>query len=268
MTCEECRKHLIEHAIGDLTPEVARAVTEHMRICAACAAEAAGLRESWEALGSVPEEQPGPAVRSRFYAMLDGARAGGFSRSSPWVVFEGWLEKYWPRRPGIQFAAAVLLLAAGLLIGRLGRPVERPTAEIDALKTEVAGMQLVMSAALQNQFASVDRLQAIDAISRSAQVNEPVLEALIKTLDSDPSVNVRLATVDALSRFLDRKTVIEGMGRSLANQSSPMVQISLIDALAGAKDRSLLQPLRDLTENERIDPGVRQYAQARLEDQL
>jgi len=266
MTCNDCRKLLTEYAAGTLSPEEAGGVQRHTESCASCAAEAGRLRQMWIALGRMPEEEPGPALRARFYAMLEETKAG--ARPTASGAFERWLARWWPRRPALQFGVAVLLLAVGLGIGRQGRPVETPTGELDALKTEVAGMQLVMSAALQNQFASVDRLLAISAISRSGQVSETVLDALIQTVDSDPSVNVRLAAVDALSGFLDRRTVIEGMGRTLPNQTSPMVQVSLIDVLAGAQDESSRRTLRDLTKNEAVDPGVREHARTKLEETL
>ncbi len=270
MTCEHYRKLLTEYATGNLSPEEAREIEHHVESCEVCSAETARLRRIWETLGDMPEEKPGPAVRARFYAMLEDAKAEAAARPRVSTAFERWLVRWWPRRPAFQFAVAVCLLAVGLGIGRQdrGRPAETATAELEMLKTEVAGMQLVMSAALQNQFASVDRIQTIDAISRSGQVSEPVIEALIRTVDADPSVNVRLAAVDALARFLDQRTVVEGMGRTLPNQTSPMVQVSLIDVLAGSEDERSRGVLQDLTENPEIDPGVRRHALARLDEAL
>jgi hypothetical protein len=248
---------------------------EHVATCEACAGEAARLRQMWEALGELPEEKPSPALRARFYAMLEQAKADADvpeRRPLGVAAREGWARVGWPRWLVPQFGVAVLLLVVGFAVGRGFRPADRPTGEVEALRAEVAGMQQVMSMALFTQFSSADRLLAIQLMSRGDRLDEPVLGALLKTVESDPSVNVRLAAVDALSGFLERSKAPDPirleLARALENQTSPMVQISLVDALAEGRDPVSLGALRNLAADAEVHPDVRQHAQQRIEGAL
>lgn len=60
-SCSEMEHHLPLHAGGDLEPEVARAVSEHLAGCASCAARHAAARASREALRSGLARGIGPS---------------------------------------------------------------------------------------------------------------------------------------------------------------------------------------------------------------
>src|SRR5438128_11544340 len=107
------------------------------------------------------------------------------------------------------------MFATGLLLGRF--LPERPQADrtdggtnvraLAQLREEMSSMkQLVTLSLLQQQSAS-DRLRGVEWSCRLAQPDEHVLSALLRALDSDPNVNVRLAAIDALHRFASDATV-------------------------------------------------------------
>jgi len=280
MKCEECQKNLLEYLTHKLSGETMGAVEGHIADCNACRAELAELREAWEALGALPEDEPSPELSARFYAMLeeakaeqarDGefeaetARAGERKRSGG---FEGWLAGWWPRRLAHQFVAALVLLAVGLGIGIGLRPDDGSDIEIAMLQAEVDNMRQVLTLALVNQTASGDRLAAVNSIRKDEKAAQPAVDALIFTMKSDPNVNVRLAAVGALSGFLDRASVRDEMNGSIVTQTSPMVQVSIIDALSGAEDEQLLQTLQSIAQDERADPAVREHARERIEKRL
>jgi HEAT repeat protein len=279
MKCEECQKSLLEHLKGDLSGEAERAVEAHLAECDACAAELAELREAWQALGTIPEEEPGPELSARFYAMLEeakaeeaeigkyGARIPPARRQKP-GSFEGWLAGWWPGRPAFQLVTALVLLAVGLGIGLgIGGDGGRDI-EMAMMQAELGSMRQVLTLALFNQTASADRLAAVNSIRRDEQAAQPALDALVLTLKSDPNVNVRLAAVDALSGFLDRRDIRGEMNMALLSQTSPMVQVSIIEALSGAEDEQLLQTLQSIAQDERVDPLVREHARMRIEKRL
>ena len=253
-----------------LDAESERAAKDHVDSCEACRAELADLRLAWEALGALPQDEPGPEVSARFYAMLEEAKAedAGARRPERHGRFEAWLSAWWPRRPAFQLAAAVVLLAVGLGIGLGLRPDDGREIEMAIMQAELDNMRQVLTLALVNQTASADRLAAVNSIRRDASAAQPAVDALILTMKSDPNVTVRLAAVDALSGYLDRTGVREEMNRSLEAQASPMVQVSIIEALSGAEDEQLLQTLRSIAQNEHADPIVREHARKRIEKRL
>jgi HEAT repeat protein len=89
-----------------------------------------------------------------------------------------------------------------------------------------------------------------------------LLKTLLDMLDNDPSVNVRLSAVDALYLFADRMEVRSAMSASLSRQTSPLVQISLIDSLVTLKEKQAAAALKKLLQDKKIIPEVRQRAQA------
>lgn len=279
MKCEECQKSLLEHLTGELSGEANRAVEAHLAECDLCAAELAELREAWQALGTLPEEEPSPELSARFYSMLDeakaeqaevmryGARLPRARQERPGGL-EGWLAGWWPRRPAFQAVTAIILLAVGLGVGLGLKGDDGRDIEMAVMQAEIESMRQVLTLALVNQTASADRLAAVNSIRKDEQATEPAVDALVLTLKSDPNINVRLAAVDALSGFLDRRSVRDEMNNALVSQTSPMVQVSIIEALSGAEDEQLLRTLQSIAQDEHADPVVREHARMRIEKRL
>lgn len=267
MKCKSCRERLLDYTSGTLSSASKREVEVHLAKCPVCESEAAELRRTWETLGTLPVEEPSPAMQARFYAMLERAKAEASASEAPAPArgFGQWLLGWWPKRPAFQFGLAAMLLIAGLGTGWVIRPAPEPNGEMAALRSELQSMRQEMTIAMLAHASSVDRLLAITTISPVQPPAGPVLAALIKTANSDPSVNVRLAAVDALSGFIDRRPVRQEMHKSLLTQTSPMVQISLIDALASVEDTQSDQAIQRLIESSEVDPDVRSHAETRLE---
>lgn len=81
-----------------------------------------------------------------------------------------------------------------------------------------------------------------------------------------------------LSRFQDFKyreiaelfgwhtgTVKEGLIHSLSKQTSPLVQVALIDLIVNMRERRAIDSLKQLIENEKFNPDVRRRAEQGLQ---
>ena len=112
---------------------------------------------------------------------------------------------------------------------------------------------------LQQQSAS-ERLRGVSWSSQVPQPEEAILSALLQTLNSDPNVNVRLASVDALRRFGGREGVRRDVAEALPQQESPLVQIALIDFLLEAEGPEAAGVLRRLADDLMLDKAVRDRA--------
>jgi len=120
--------------------------------------------------------------------------------------------------------------------------------------------QLVTLSLLQQQSAS-DRLRGVEWSYRLAPPDEQVLSALLRALDSDPNVNVRLAAVDALHQFGADSAVRKGLLRSLEVQRSPLVQFELINLMVDLKEKGSVPVLKELSQRQDLDPTVRERAE-------
>jgi len=226
---------------------------EHLASCESCRNEVSRIGALWQSLDLLPVEEPSGQVRERFYEML-GAYRQGLASAESRKVFHWW-----------QMAAAAALLAVGLGIGYIVRGNGQPPAEVSQLREEVANMRQLVALSLMQQQSASDRLRGVSWAYRAEPSDREVLGALVTAVNHDSNVNVRLAAVDALRRFSASPETGRAVVQSLSKQTTPIVQVALIDLLVDLKDPEAAPELRRLSGNETANEGVRQRAQWALE---
>jgi len=268
MNCDEVRDQLPDYWTGALDEGAKSQMQAHLAACSLCRAEAETLGAIWKKLGAIPEERPGRALRARFEATLEAYMQGlrqAERGPSKREKLDKWLEGWWPRQPAFQFGFALAFLGIGLLVGYSLTQGSRGDGEVARLREEVTHTrQLVALSLLQQQSAS-ERLKGVDWSNRISQPDPQVLSALLHTVNYDSNVNVRLAALDALRQSASNDTVRLGLVESLDRQTSPMVQIALIDVLVDIRDQQASTALKDLTQEAGLNPEVRDRAQWALE---
>jgi len=257
MTCDEVKISLADYWCHALSEADEFAFGVHLASCDACRVEASLLEALWKGLALLPAEEPGSDLRGRFYETLGAYQQGLESRRS-----KSW--SWWPRQPAWQVAASLAMLIVGLGLG-YGVRAEKPHEEITQLREEVASMrQLVALSLLQQQSAS-ERLRGVSWAYRAESSDTQVLSALVSAINHDPNVNVRLAAVDALHAFAASPVTRQAVVQALPQQTTPIVQVALIDLLVDLKEPKGAGELRKLAMAESADIGVRQRAQWALE---
>jgi hypothetical protein len=226
----------------------------HFDECASCREEFESMSRTWERMSAWPDEEPGPAVRARFYQMLEAYEEG--RRAAKPVERASW----WNFRPALQFALAAGLVIAGVFVGSNWKWNGGADGEVATLRSEVQSMrQLVALSLLQQQSAS-DRLRGVTWSYRVEPDDTEVLSALLRTVNTDANVNVRLAAVDALRPFTNNPVGRRGVAQSLRKQSSPLVQIALLGMIREVRDNEAVDEIRALAEDAEVDPTVRERA--------
>ncbi len=263
MNCDEVRDQLPDYWTGVMDEAGKAGMQAHFAACPACRAEAETLGAIWKKLGTIPEERPGRALRARFEATVEAyvqglrqAERGPSTREK----LDQWLGGWWPREPVFQFGFAMAFLAIGLLAGHSLTRNTQGSGEVAQLREEVQHTrELVALSLLQEQSAS-DRLKGVDWSVRIPQPDPQVLSALLRTVDYDQNVNVRLAALDALHSSASNEMVRQGLLESLPRQQSPLVQIALIDLLVDIRDKEAANSLKGLEREAGINPEVRERA--------
>lgn len=269
MKCSQMKENMTAYLSGNLDNGEREAFDAHMASCTGCQEEVASMKSTWEKMDQIPEKEPGPALRSRFYAMLEAEKRAVAHKQAErariqvtvWERFDGWLELFWPKKYVMQFGVAVGVLLLGLWLGGPIRSVGTNKGEMTQLRNEVQEMRQLMSLSLMNQTSSVSRIQGV---SLSMQVQKPdvsLLETLFEKIESDPNVNVRLAAVDALVLFREHEVVQTRVVESLKAQDSPMVQVALIDLMMVIREHKALEALKSLIGDEHVNPDVKAYAE-------
>jgi hypothetical protein len=256
MTCAEL-KLLMADYWSEMLPDAARlAFEEHLGGCEVCHDEARRLGAMWRDMGSLPFDSPGDEMRARFDQALAGYRDGAaLARASrfPWKRLQA-------------LAAAVVLLAAGVGIGYGWRSSQTQTGgEIGQLRAEVSTMRQLVTLSLLQQSSASERLRGVSWAYQVEPSDTQVPSALLSAVNHDPSVNVRLAAVDALRPFAGSAVVNAAMIQALPRETAPIVQMALIELMADLKEKQAARALERIASDDSAEAAVRERAQWALE---
>lgn len=256
MTFDECRVLIPEYLSGRLTLAEKELFEAQLETSAELRIELEELRAVWEGLGQLPEEQPSAELRARFYQKLSGVNSG--RRQSFRGEFAWW-------KPGLsglvrQAAIAIILFGLGMYAGWAHRGEREQGDEIAEMHAQVQSLRTAVALSLLDRQSATSRLEGV---SWSSQVDRPdgeLLAALLRALNHDTNVNVRLSSLDALEKFSGNREVRKALVDSIPLQDSPLVQIALIDALVHARDNGAVMELKKLTGDNGLNVAVRQRA--------
>ena len=196
--------------MGESDPEISKKIQEHLEECESCQEEFEEIHYLWSKLDLLPQETPSNRVRERFYAMLDGYKnsmSAQKSRARFRDVLDGWLGHFWPKRPAFQLTAALLFLVFGIAGGYFLRSNGSHRETISVLQNEVQDMRQTIAVSLLQKPSAVERLRGVNLSYKVDRPHAEMIDTLLKTLDKDPNVNVRLAAVEALYFFHENPKV-------------------------------------------------------------
>lgn len=152
----------------------------------------------------------------------------------------------------LKVAASICLLAIAFWSGQKSNSNNDDLAQIEGELTQLKEMMMLN---LLEQDNSNSRLKAVSLTNDLEQMNEPIVSALLERVQQDPSDNVRIACIEALIPFTDQEQVRKGLAASVAHQESPLVLLSLAEALrAGGQIFSVDSIKKTLPEG--LPPGL------------
>ena len=281
MNCERLREQLPALLDDRLIVADAAEIRSHLERCAACQRELHALRQTLAALDTLPLPKPSPRLRTHVYAAIAAEHQALRSAPVPVATQSSPTSKP-PARPFWFWAVAPLAAGALVVLGfSLGIRSGSATAtgsssaqtaaalatqrELAALRTQVESMsQLVGYAVLHQSRSSNERLRGILTSAQMENPDSKAINDLISALALDPSTNVRLNALDALYAHADQEAVRAGVLNSLPRETSPLVQVSIIDFLVATRDREAAPALQKLSDSSQTDRDVRDAAKRAL----
>jgi len=271
MNCQQFDQLSVEYIAGSLDPESRAKLEAHLAACPTCRQETDGLVALWTKLAELPDMEPSADLDARFNSMIQGFRQGldaAKPQPPPRSLLAFWIEHLGPSRPLGRLGLAVLVLGLGILAGRLGfdrppavSPGGASEAALARTRQELAQLKEEVALALLAQPSASERLRGVEWTGRLPHPEEQVLAALVRALDSDPNVNVRLAAVGALQQFAAERTVKRALLESLPRQESPLVQVALINLMVELDDQEIIPTLKALLQQNQINDSVRERAE-------
>jgi hypothetical protein len=263
MKCEEIEILLTDYLDNNLDEETRREVEKHLENCESCLYE---FKEAQEVFNKISKEEmvhPDETLRINFYHMLHKE-----------IKKNEAAEKQLLRKPSVPYnlgiyriAAGIALLICGTFIGlliRTGFNNSNASSQLKQLNSEVSELKKSAMFTMLKEESSSDRIQAVGYATDLGKTDDNVLQVLVKTLNNDKNVNVRLAAAYALSRFANERAVTDSLVKSLTQQTDPILQVALINILAERKEKSALKPIQEIISNKNTLKEVRNVAENSL----
>ena len=239
-------------------------IEKHLETCERCLDE---LNESQQILNLFSKDEivkPDDSLRINFYHMLhsemkkseEKSKISRFKSPIPWY-----------NNSRYRVAAGIALLVCGTFIGLLlnkGFNNSYAANELKLLHSEVSDLKKTAMFTMLKEESSSDRIQAVRYVEDIDNPDANMIEVLIKTLNNDKNVNVRMAAAYALSKFADQRLVVDSLVKSLSLQHDPILQVTLINILAEKKEKSALKPIQQIIANRSTMKEVRTVAQNSL----
>jgi hypothetical protein len=259
MKCEEVDTLLIDYLDRKLQDSQVKEIEKHLESCEKCLESMMEMQKVLKALSNEEMEIPPDSLRINFYHMLHGEINKREYQNSIIPVHVAWYNRPLPR-----IAAAIALLIAGTFMGMLlnGGSGKRNTAQqIHQLQSDVTDLRKAALLTMLKEESSSYRIQGISYADEITTPDQNVIDALIKTLNTDKSVNVRLAALYALNKFSDQRSVCDSLVGSLSIQTEPIIQITLINILVDRKEKSAARLIQQIIDNSNTMKEVKTVAE-------
>ena len=201
-----------------------------------------------ERLMAVESPVPSLAMDDKFYSMLAKEKKRQESKSFSFTMPEwGWLA---PR-----LAFSMVLIMGGFAGGYFFSG--RQDSDVNQLTAEVASLKETMMLSLLEKESATDRLKAVSLTSEMDGVSHAVTQALFQTLNSDPSVNVRLAALEVIASYSKDGKVREELIRSIAKQESPLVQVALAELMGQIQEKKSVREFDKILKDNKTPDDVK-----------
>ncbi len=222
-----------------------------------------GVKKEFETMNSLweglDETVPAPSMEmdKNFYSFLQESNAMEPSlKPTGWLqVIEGWFN----HRLAYAFVMIICFGAGIIFQNQFGKQ------NVENLSGELQQIKKMMMLTLIEQPGANDRIRAVNMVEEIKEEDDKVMSALLKTLNEDENVNVRLSVVEVLSEMELGPTVRAEIVKSIAGQQHPLVQAALADLMVLLQEKSAVDELKRLLNDENTDPLIKEKLNESLE---
>jgi hypothetical protein len=264
MKCEEVEQKMVDYLDNNLDSGSRQEIEKHLETCERCLDE---LNESQQILNLFSKDEmvkPDDSLRINFYHMLHSEMKKSEEKSK---IMEYKTVIPWYNNIRYRVAAGIALLICGTFIGLLlhtGFSNSYASNELKQLQSEVSDLKKTAMFTMLKEESSSDRIQAVRYVEEIDNPDPNMIEVLVKTLNNDKNVNVRMAAAYALSKFAGQRAVCDSLVKSLEIQNDPIIQVTLINILMERKEKSALLPIQKIIANKSTLKEVRAVAENSL----
>ncbi len=219
------------------------------------------LKDVWQMVNEIETPQPSQHMDHVFFEMLSGE----LEKQKKKIESKRSWKNFWSiQKP--QLAFGVVLLGIGLAVGYYMNMETKPQITETVIaneETESVRQKLVLT--LLDQPSVNQRLQGVSEANKFKDADQIVIQALLQTLNNDSNVNVRLAAIESLTNYVDNPIVRQGLVKSIPNQESPILQITLANLMVALQEKASVEPFKELLKEKKLDTTVKKKLQNSIE---
>ncbi|MEN0049776.1 MAG: HEAT repeat domain-containing protein [Bacteroidota bacterium] len=203
---------------------------------------------------------PTIALRNHFYQHLAAEKAKE-KQNNPLEQLKLFWQKLFTNR--VAFGAMMLFIGFGLSWWLHGSQIDHP--QIAQLAEELSETREMMMLTMLEQESTTERIKAVNLTKNMTTVSDQVTAALFETLNKDDNVNVRLVTLEALLPYTNNPKVRESLVQAIQHQNSPLVQIALAEVMVALQEKSSVEELKSLLQQEEMPVEVKEKIEESIE---
>lgn len=247
---------LLELLHGKLSPEEEEEVIAALEKSGISREEIGSMRSVNQIIDNAPVPEPSERMDKRFYALLEeeqkkalqGEPEAEMKRSSLASLIT----------PGLRIAAGIALFLLGwFAAGWSGSVSPAGNKQLTNLAGEVKQLKETLILTMMQQSSPVERIKAVNMVSDFDKADNLIIESLIEVLNNDSNSNVRLLALDALIRYSSVPEVREGLIASIGNQTSPLVQLRLVEIMLALNEKRAVPEFQKVLQNASLNYSVR-----------
>lgn len=197
-------------------------------------------------------EVPTQSMREVFYKNLEKEKNTLSSGDETMNIASNWWSRIFTQK--ISWGLGLSLLFGGILLGNFMDSGQ--SNQINDLAMQLQETEETMMSILLEKKSSTERLKAVHISQGMNDVSEQVINMLLKTLNRDPNVNVRLAAIETLSSYAEKPVVREGLIKSIQNQQAPMVLLALAELMVILEDERSVEEFQELMNSTEVPQEI------------
>lgn len=256
MEKQEFNALLLDYVAGKLDKTSQIACKQYIKNHPEVQNEVQELSSIWAKMDEVNIPEPSATMDDNFYTyMFEVERAKALPKQTAWDKLNAFLDQFYIK----QMAMAVALVCIGVFVGTKFTAETAAPNNLASDETNQVRSQLVLE--LINESSPGKRMQALSEADKLQVAETMVIDALLRTLNNDPNTNVRLATLESLSKYADNPKVRKGLVASITKQESPLLQIALADLMVTLQEKGSIDSMKELLKQPEMDQTVRDRIQ-------
>ena len=245
----DMKELLVEYTLGHLSGELEQYVRSRIEKDPNLKKEHDQMKDVLQAYDGLPESSLPTDMREEFNALFEEEIRTESSPKGRIVALDVFMK----------VAASLLFIAVAIWIGWYISNRQNAD-QIRELQEEVALTKEVVLDMMNTSSAST-RIRGVNSTTDMRVFDDEVLSALFFTLNFDDNTNVRLAALNALSKFGDEQRVRSELIKSLKFQDNATIQVALIELLVEIREQSAIESLQELIQKENTEDFVKEEAQ-------